>query len=144
MKPTREPKLDGPFFSLPLESDSKALVPELRLDPPPIEGTGYCFGPGLTAADVVPKVSGLVAMQRLYVTPIDDERIELRGIVNAGKLHSDEATAAFARELSEAVFEQWEHDRWIWKHKLYRKRPALHETEPAITVFRKWYAQFYA
>ena len=109
---------------------------------PPIVGTGYCFGPGLTAADVVPKDSGLVAMQRLYVTPIDEETIELRGIVNAGKLHSDEATDAFARGLSEAVFEQWEHDLRIWEHKVYRKRPALNETESAIAVFRKWYAQF--
>jgi nitrite reductase/ring-hydroxylating ferredoxin subunit len=143
MKPTSAPKLDGPFFSLAFESDPEALVPELRLDHPPIAGTGYCFGPGLTAADIVPKGSGLVAMQRLYVTPIDDERIELRGVVNTGKLDSDEATDAFARGLSEAVFEQWEHDIPIWEHKLYRGQPALNETEPAIAVFRRWYAQFY-
>jgi len=143
MKALSEPKLDGPFFSLPMEADPEALVPELRKEDPPTEGTGYCFGPGLTAADITLKGSGLEAMQRLYVTPVDDEHIELRGVVTVGKLADPEATEAYAKGLAEAVFAQWEADVPIWEHKVYRKTPALNDYESAIATFRRWYAQFY-
>lgn len=144
MKATSEPKLDGPFFALPFESDPEGVVPELRVDDAPTAGTGYCFGPGLTAADIVPKGSGLVAMQRLYVTPVDDEHVELRGVVNVGRLESDAATRAYATSLAQAVFQQWEYDVPIWEHKVHRAAPALNDAESAIATFRRWYAQFYA
>ena len=145
MRPTGEPKLEGPFFSVGMTSDPEALVPELRFgdDHPLTEGTGYCFGPGLTAADITAKGSGLEAMQRLYVTPIDEEHVELRGIVNVGRLDSEEATRGYEKVLCEAVFEQWEADVPIWEHKVYREKPALNDYESAIAIFRRWYAQFY-
>ena len=91
-----------------ITGDPEALVPELRFgdDHPLTEGTGYCFGPGLTAADITAKGSGLEAMQRLYVTPIDEEHVELRGIVNVGRLDSEEATRGYEKVLCEAVFAQ--------------------------------------
>jgi len=143
MRALSEPKIDGPFFTLPMESDPEALVPELRVDHPATSGNGFCFGPGLTAADLTATGSGLEAMQRLYVTPIDEERIELRGVVTVGKLDDPQATEAYAQGLSQAVFEQWEADVPIWEHKVYRKTPALNDYESAIAVFRRWYEQFY-
>jgi len=145
MKAVAEPKLDGPFFSLPMAADPEALVPELRLgaESALTEGTGYCFGPGLTAADITAQGSGLEAMQRLYVTPVDEEHIELRGVVNVGRLDTPEATEAYAQGLTREVFRQWEADLPIWKHKVYREKPALNDYEPAIATFRRWYAQFY-
>ena len=77
MKPLSEPKLDGPFFSLPMESDPEALVPELCTEGPITAGTVFCCGPGLTAADITLRGSGLEAIQRLYVTPVDAEHVEL-------------------------------------------------------------------
>jgi nitrite reductase/ring-hydroxylating ferredoxin subunit len=144
MRPTSEPKIDGPFFTVSMESDPEALVPELRLDHPTTAGNGFCFGPGLTAADITAKDSGLEAMQRLYVTPVDERHIELRGVVTVGKLDDREATIAYAKGLSEAVFEQWEADVPIWEHKVYRKTPALNDYESTIAVFRRWYEQFYS
>ncbi len=143
MRPLGEPRSDGPFFEVAFESDPEALVPELRLDQPETAGSGYCFGPGLTAADIVPKGSGLTAMQRLYVTPVDDERVELRGMVNVGRLSDEAATRAFAEGLTKAVFEQWERDVPIWEHKRYRRNPALNDSEAYLATFRRWYRQFY-
>lgn len=145
MRPTAEPKLEGPFFSVEMKADPEALVPELRLgdEHALTEGTGYCFGPGLTAADITAQGSGLEAMQRLYVTPVDEEQIELRGVVNVGRLDSPEATRGYQEVLCEAVFAQWEADVPIWEHKVYREKPALNDYEGAIAVFRRWYAQFY-
>lgn len=83
MRALGPPKIDGPYFEVAVESDPEAVEHDLRLDDPTvIEGSGFCFGPGLTAANMVPRGSGLVAMQRLYVTPIDEERVELLGVVN--------------------------------------------------------------
>jgi nitrite reductase/ring-hydroxylating ferredoxin subunit len=145
MRATAEPKLDGPFFELAIESDPDGIVPELRLaDHPVLAGSSFCFGPGLTAANLTAKGSPLLALQRLYVTPIDDERIELRGVVNVGRLADPAATEVYAKGLSEAVFAQWEADVLIWEHKLYREKPALNDAESALAAFRRWYAQFYA
>lgn len=143
MRPLAEPKIEGPYFSIPMESDREAVVPELRVDHPPTAGNGFCFGPGLTAADLTAKDSGLEAMQRLYVTPIDEDHVELRGVVTVGKLEDPAATEQYAKGLSEAVFEQWEADVPIWEHKVYRKTPALNDYESAIAAFRRWYEQFY-
>ena len=144
MRATAEPVLEGPSFTVAMESDPEALVPELRLQDPILAGHGFCFGPGLTAADLTVKESGLEAMQRLYVTPVDEEHVELRGVVNVGRLDDPAATETYARALSEAAFDQWESDVPIWEHKVYREAPALNETESAIAVFRRWYAQFYS
>ena len=144
MHATAEPELEGPTFTVAMESDPEALVPDLRLEDPILAGHGFCFGPGLTAADLTVKDSGLEAMQRLYVTPVDEEHVELRGVVNVGRLDDPAATEAYAKALSEAAFAQWESDVPIWEHKVYRETPALNETESAIAVFRRWYAQFYA
>ena len=145
MKARSEPKLDGPFFSIPMTAAPEALVPELRLGSESVltEGTGYCFGPGLTAADITAQGSGLEAMQRLYVTPVDEEHIELRGVVNVGKLDTPEATRAYAEGLAQEVFRQWEADVPIWEHKVYRAKPALNDYETAVATFRRWYSQFY-
>lgn len=145
MRALSSPKIDGPNFEVPLESDPEALEPTERLeDAPLLEGSSYCFGPGLTAANVVPKGSNLVAMQRLYTTPIDEERIALLGIVNVGELATPRETRALHEALSAAVFSEWEADIPIWEHKRYRAKPALNDTEGVIPVFRRWYAQFYA
>ena len=82
--------------------------------------------------------------ERMVITPVDEEHVELRGVVNVGRLDDAAATEAYAKALSEAAFAQWESDVPIWEHKVYRETPALNETESAIAVFRRWYAQFYA
>lgn len=144
MRALDEPRTEGPTFEIRMESDPEALEPGYRLDPSlRTEGRGFCHGPGLTGATIVPKDSGLRALQRLYVTPIDEERIALHGLVNVGAQDDPKATDAFARELAKAVFEQWELDIPIWEHKLYRSDPALNETEGPIAVFRRWFEQFY-
>lgn len=43
-----------------------------------------------------------------------------------------------------AVAAQYERDLEIWCNKQYRPRPVLTRADPNITVFRRWYSQFYS
>lgn len=144
MRPVGAPKVDGPWLEVEIESDPEGVEEGLRVEGPELGGLSLCYGPGLVAASISPKGSGLQAMQRLYVTPVDDERIQLLGIVNVGKLGGDEQTRALLDVLAPQVFREWERDVTVWENKLYRSKPALNETEAAIPAFRRWYAQFYA
>jgi phenylpropionate dioxygenase-like ring-hydroxylating dioxygenase large terminal subunit len=137
------PKIDGPVLQIDIESAPDAVAEEYRSDGPSITGAGLCHGPGLTFATIVPKGTELAAVQRLYATPIDDERLTLLGVVNVGKLAGENETRQFLDGLSKEVFAQWEADIGIWENKVYRKTPALNDTEQEIASFRRWYQQFY-
>lgn len=144
MRAVGEPKIDGPWFEVAVECDFEALEEGLRIEGPDLEGSSFVFGPGLVAANMRPKGSGLDTMQRLYVTPIDEERVELLGVVNIGKLEGDAQTEALVEAMVPEIFRQWEADVPIWENKRYRSKPALNEMDSAIPVFRRWYSQFYA
>ena len=113
------------------------------LDSTLLTGTAFCNGPGLVAASVAPLGSDLFALQRLYVTPVDEELIELLGVVTIRCRDTVEETEALLTLMSEEVFKQWQSDIPIWEHKIYRAHPALNEVDGVIPVFRRWYRQFY-
>ena len=140
---TGEPRLEGPVLHVDLASAPDAVEERYRIEGPEITGAGVCHGPGLTFATIVPKGTDLTAIQRLYATPIDEERLMLLGVVNVGRLDEPSATDAYLEALSKEVFAQWEADIGIWEHKVYRPTPALNDAEQHIAVFRRWYAQFY-
>ena len=144
MRAAAEPKIDGPWFEIEIECDFESLEEELRVEGPDLEGSSYVYGPGLVAADMRPKGSGLETLQRLYVTPVDEEQVELLGVVNIGRLEGDAQTQALVDAMVPEVFRQWEADVPIWENKRYRSKPALNEMDSAIPVFRRWYSQFYS
>jgi phenylpropionate dioxygenase-like ring-hydroxylating dioxygenase large terminal subunit len=142
-KALSEPVVDGPLLRVEIESDPDAIAEEHRVEGPVLVGSNCGHGPGLTFATIVPKGTELAAVQRLYATPIDEERVALLGVVNVGKLDDESATRHYLDGLSQAVFAQWEADIEIWKHKVYRPTPALNDAEQGVAVFRRWYQQFY-
>ncbi len=143
LRATAEPVIDGPILQVEIESDPEAISQEYRIDGPELVGSNCGHGPGLTFATIVPKGTDLAAIQRLYATPIDEERLALLGVVNVGKLDTEDATQQYLDGLTKAVFAQWEADVIFWENKVYRATPALNDAEQSIAVFRRWYQQFY-
>jgi len=133
-----------PILQVEIESDPDAISQAYRVDGPELIGSNCGHGPGLTFATIVPRGADHAAVQRLYATPIDEERLALLGVVNVGRLDDEHATQQLLEGLSQAVFTQWEADIRIWEHKVYRPSPALNDAEESIAVFRRWYRQFYA
>ena len=140
---TAEPMIDGPILRVDIESAPDAVAPEYRIDGPELVGSANGHGPGLTFATIVPKGSDLTAVQRLYATPIDEERLALLGVVTVGKLGTEDATQQYLDVLSKQVFAQWEADVVFWENKVYRAAPVLNDAEQSVATFRRWYQQFY-
>ena len=145
VRPVEGPTAEGPIYRTKLVSDPELLAPKWRL---PDNGgimdqEAMCHGPGLVMAITTTRGSGVTGIARLYVTPIDEERSQLRGVCNLVELDDPQRTDAVAAELSKLVFEQWENDIPIWEHKRYRPEPALNDANGAFVTFRRWMKQFY-
>jgi 3-ketosteroid 9alpha-monooxygenase subunit A len=144
VRPTSEPRIDGPLFEMTIESDPAAVGDVLHLDEGfLVEGSTFCHGAGLAAATIGTKGMTFHGLQRLYATPVDGERIDLRGLVNVEVTDDEDGSEALAELLAHPVFENWDRDIAIWDHKRYQARPVLNRSERLIPVFRRWYSQFY-
>jgi nitrite reductase/ring-hydroxylating ferredoxin subunit len=144
VRPTSPAKIDGPTFAVDLASDPSAVVDSFQLDDSiELSGATMCHGPGLAAATIGVPGTGAPTLQRLYATPIDGERIDLRGIVTVQVDDDPAASEAWADVIAPPVIENWDKDIPIWQHKIYRDRPVLNGSERMILAFRRWYTQFY-
>jgi hypothetical protein len=84
------------------------------------------------------------ARQRIYATPIDGERVDLRGVVNVKKL-DDEATSEQLAELFYTAYvSDFAKDFPIWENKRYRERPILSHVDGPFMSYRRWARQFYS
>ena len=145
VRATSTAKIEGQRFEVTLVSDPTAVTERLRLDGSvELEGLTFCHGPGLAAASLGVPSMGMPALQRLYATPIDGERIELRGLVSVEVENDAEAAEQWADLIAPSVIENWDKDIQIWEYKRYRELPALNSSERMIPIFRRWYAQFYS
>jgi nitrite reductase/ring-hydroxylating ferredoxin subunit len=144
VRPVTDVKLDGPTLEVVIVSDPDAASEEFRL-PGSLEvaGSTFCHGPGLAAATIGSPGVGPPTLQRLYATPIDGERIHLRGLVSVQSEDDPAAAEEWADLIAPPVFENWDKDIAIWEYTRYRPRPMLNSSERAIPVFRRWYGQFY-
>jgi nitrite reductase/ring-hydroxylating ferredoxin subunit len=125
------PSVDGPVLRTTIapRDGSSGMAPLV----------GEVHGPGLVLA--FGGGDGYSGLYRLYVTPIDGEHVELRGMV---RVQTDEVRRQeLHRLMADAVFAEWEADVPIWEHKAHIARPPLLPYERAILTFRRWYGQFY-
>jgi nitrite reductase/ring-hydroxylating ferredoxin subunit/putative sterol carrier protein len=83
------------------------------------------------------------ARQRIYATPVDEDTIDIRGIVHV-RATSDEQ---YTRELAELFFtayrDDFAKDFPIWENKRYLTRPTLAKGDGPIALYRRWCTQFY-
>ena len=108
-----------------------------------VDGEIHTFsrGPGQGAT----RFKGIAETFLLASTvPIDEDKVQVRfgfkqPLVD-GKAQQGGVNAAIIRD----IVQQFEEDKPIWEHKIYRPLPILCDGDGPIAKFRKWYSQFYA
>ena len=83
------------------------------------------------------------ARQRIYSTPIDGERTDIRGVVNLKKLDDEETSEQVAELFYQAYVTDFAADFPIWENKKYREKPILSNADGPFMPYRKWAKQFY-
>jgi phenylpropionate dioxygenase-like ring-hydroxylating dioxygenase large terminal subunit/putative sterol carrier protein len=84
------------------------------------------------------------ARQRIYVTPVDEEMVDIRGVVQVAKTDDAAFTDELHRIFHHAYVEDFAKDFPIWENKRYLDRPMLAKNDGPIGTYRQWCKQFYA
>jgi putative sterol carrier protein len=100
-------------------------------------------GLGRIVARTHVKNRGIKARQAIYCTPIDGEKMHLRGVVNTVPTEDPDFTAELSHLFYESFVEDFAKDFPIWENKRYVERPKLSAADGPIGLYRKWSRQFY-
>ncbi len=137
------PSIDGHVMSVPIRFQHAAKlvgrddeVVEVHLDAR-MHGLGQ-----LIAWTDVPE-HGISTRQRMYCTPIDRERIDIRAVLNVRETGDPAFLASVAEIVGRLYREDFERDMHMWEHKRYHVRPRLGPLDGPIMAYRRWAAQFY-
>lgn len=132
----------------PKEEETPQELPEGQPKPYDVKGSAAknviaVHGPGLVLHEVHAK--GRIMQNHLYVTPLDHEKVVLRGMHMLRYPGGEkDAEVEIERTMGWAAFDAWEDDFPIWENKIYLPKPfATHPSEIAIVAYRKWYRQWY-
>lgn len=87
---------------------------------------------------------GVRARQRIYVTPVDEETVDIRAVVHVRETEDQEFTAELSELFHAAYVEDFAKDFPIWENKRYLARPQLTKGDGPIGAYRHWCTQFYA
>ncbi len=83
------------------------------------------------------------ARQRIHVTPVDENTIDIRGIIHVRETPDPEFTQELDRLFYEAYCSDFPKDFPIWENKRYLGRPVLAKGDGPIGIYRRWCTQFY-
>lgn len=83
------------------------------------------------------------ARQRIYVTPIDEESVDIRAVVHVQPTDDAKFTAELAEIFYTAYVEDFAKDFPIWENKRYLAKPQLAKGDGPIGAYRNWCTQFY-
>ncbi len=120
-----------------------SLDPDGARDPGvPTEIHLFCSGLGIVVTET--RGQGFSARSVGFPTPVGEDYVDVRVLVQVRRGPSEHATAALETAYADAYAEDFERDRLIWENKTYRERPVLCENDGPIGVFRRWARQFYA
>jgi len=86
---------------------------------------------------------GVRARQRIYVTPVDEESVDIRGIVHVAETDDPAFTEELHGIFYGAYVEDFAKDFPIWENKRYLERPMLAQGDGPIPLYRRWCEQFY-
>src|SRR5207248_1935689 len=98
---------------------------------------------GHTVVETHVRNVGFLARQRIYCTPIDEERIEIRGVVNLRRLDDPIVTEQILELFYRAYVIDFAMDFPVWENKVYRERPLLSTADGPFMSYRRWARQFY-
>ena len=135
---------DGPTLrhALQIQWDGAYIgAPGTELD---VELSIRCHGLGIIFVDTFVAAMGMRARQRLYITPIDEEHVQLTAALHVRRLESPEATQLVEKMWSDAFQADFVKDFPIWENKAYKAQPLLSEADGPVALLRRWARQFYA
>ncbi len=84
------------------------------------------------------------ARQRIHATPVDEDVIDIRGVVHVRKTDDPKFTEELADIFYRAYVEDFAKDFPIWENKRYLTRPNLAKGDGPVGLYRRWCEQFYA
>jgi nitrite reductase/ring-hydroxylating ferredoxin subunit len=128
-------------IALNLQADGAIVGMPGMMNDVVLDVTMHGIGCALVQTEV--RNAGLRARQRIYCTPVDEERCEIRGVVNLLKLDDAETTAQIAELFYQAYLIDFAMDFPIWENKVYRERPILSNADGPFMIYRRWVRQFY-
>ncbi len=140
----RQPVEDGPTFNVALQllADGGIVGMPGLMNDVVLDVTLHGLGHMVVQTDV--RNVGVRARQRVYCTPIDGERTDIRGVVNLQRLPDDAATEQAAELFYQAYVTDFIQDFPIWENKKYRDKPILSSADGPFMPYRKWCRQFYS
>lgn len=100
---------------------------------------------GLGIVNIVTEAmrAGFRDRQRMFLTPIDGESIDLRAALCIQPLPDTSATEQTAQEMYDAYRAVVDADIPVWEHKRYVEHPPLSRGDGPIRAFRTWARGFY-
>ena len=136
-----EPKGHQWHVVLHMSATGEAIgMPDERND---VELDVYAYGVGMIIANTHVLPADLRTRQRIYPTPIEDDKIAIFGVNNT-RVMADEGYTQEIDALFWAAFNtDFPRDFPIWETKAYVDRPLLSSADGPIGRFRKWARQFY-
>lgn len=78
------------------------------------------------------------------MTPVEEETVDIRGIVHIKPTDDPEFSEELAEVFYRAYVSDFARDFPIWENKKYLTRPALAKGDGPVGLFRRWCSQFYA
>ena len=139
----RGPIEDGPMLNVALELAADGAIVGMpgMINDVLLDVTLHGLGHMVVQTHV--RNVGIRARQRIYCTPVDDERTEVRGVVNLMLMDDPVVTAQVAELFYQAYVIDFAQDFPVWEHKAYRDKPILSSADGPFMAYRKWTRQFY-
>ncbi len=140
----RAPVEEGPMFNVALNLIADGAIVNMpgTVNDVVLDVTMHGLGFLVSLCEV--RNVGLLARQRIYCTPIDEERTEIRGVVNLQKFSDDATDQQVAELFYQAYVYDFALDFPIWENKVYRDKPILSNADGPFMTYRKWARQFYS
>lgn len=120
-----KPKVDGSRLNVILEFVAPGDLIGMPGQDNDVQLDVIVDGLGRIVARTHVKNVGVRARQAIYCTPIDGERISLRGIVNTMTTDDPEFTASLADMFYDSFVHDFQKDFFVWENKRYVERPTL-------------------
>ena len=138
-----KPVVDGSFMNVVLEFIAPGDAIDMPGEDNDVQLDVILHGLGRIVARTHVKNRGVRAQQAIYCTPIDGERMALRGVVTTQATPDPEFTEELSELFYEAFVVDFAKDFPIWENKRFVAMPVLSPTDGPIGVYRRWTRQFY-
>lgn len=139
----KKPHIDGSHMNVVLEFVAPGDLIGMPGEDNDVQLDVILHGLGRIVARTHVKNRGVRARQAIYCTPIDGEKIHLRGVVNTMVTDDPEFTKSLSELFYESFVDDFAKDFPIWENKRYVARPRLSAADGPIGLYRRWVKQFY-